>query len=391
MEKEELNSKYEMLGIFLVNEAIQEEIEDWDVILQKYILDLMDLQTIYKLTSRARLAICIIIIGSRNIEYFPLAFQLMCEWDELRGCYSVIQQEILRHSAIDCLRFLCNFHKYEMTQNIIEQFEQNFNEILPEKIPKYVKNQTLVQKLIDLRIEIVNLVNEMLFKSKQKKIALLKDYEASYPFEMFIKWFLNRAQKLLVESGKPYFQQIYGDKLSKLYSVYDEHQKKSKHFQKKCNDSDHAQQKSNIQIKDDINSSIRTLTTGNLAEHSRNGCPHEQDQQNDIPLQKCVESIAQHQQLMDEIKSCSTTKQTNFLHELQLVDTETDMIENNNNLSDHDDHFDETKRVFTTAAYAGPSPWSFDEKSSTDSSTVDDENIVQYLGHQIWKVFSPSL
>jgi hypothetical protein len=55
-----------------------------------------------------------------------------------------------------------------MDQTMIELFEKDLNDILPDEIyPEYVQNVTLIVKLKQLRIEIVNLSKEMINKSRK--------------------------------------------------------------------------------------------------------------------------------------------------------------------------------------------------------------------------------
>jgi hypothetical protein len=55
-----------------------------------------------------------------------------------------------------------------MDQTMIELFEKDLNDILPDEIyPEYVQNVTLIVKLKQLRIEIVNLSKDMINKSRK--------------------------------------------------------------------------------------------------------------------------------------------------------------------------------------------------------------------------------
>lgn len=99
--------KYECLALALIEEASRPGLtrEVCAVLFDTLVLKLMTSKGNFEHDRRTTLAAAVCIVGAHRIEYFKQAFTLVAEWENVGGCYWVIQIELLSHVATYELKY----------------------------------------------------------------------------------------------------------------------------------------------------------------------------------------------------------------------------------------------------------------------------------------------
>ena len=99
-----------------------------------------------------------IIVGSGHREDFPIAFNLLCKWEGIRGAFWVVQTELLRHAAINLVE---GFVAEDVTYREAKVF---LKEMLPSavhQIPPFIQHGMVIEKLIELNKDFLSLLESM--------------------------------------------------------------------------------------------------------------------------------------------------------------------------------------------------------------------------------------
>lgn len=96
-----------VLRKLILDEALKENDEGgWSDVMKSYVGPLLDRKGIETLPRPIRLAIAIVIIGTKHLDLFNMAFRLICDQEHVGGCFWNIQEEILRFSALNIFRYV---------------------------------------------------------------------------------------------------------------------------------------------------------------------------------------------------------------------------------------------------------------------------------------------
>jgi hypothetical protein len=89
------------------------------------------------------------------------------EWECLGGSYWVIQEEILRHVLLHSLNKQLE-KCFPCKESFVKKSLLKVSEVLSDPIPNYIKNVILKKKIVLLKSEFVNLIDELRRNSKPK-------------------------------------------------------------------------------------------------------------------------------------------------------------------------------------------------------------------------------
>jgi hypothetical protein len=189
-----------VLGNALLNESLLEHnTDEWDNLFECVTMPLLNSSAKHhiQLSKRCRLAMCMTIIGSNNLDYYSTAFRFMCDWQETRGPFWLCCMETLRHAVLHgCDAAMHEYYpsRKQTTQAIL----QVIDDILPEHLPEYVTNALTIEKLQGLRHEFLSFL--VAYRESRDPVTLFRKYRDKTPLDAFVPWLLRWGINLIDRS-----------------------------------------------------------------------------------------------------------------------------------------------------------------------------------------------
>eukprot|EP01032_Pedospumella_encystans_P009733 gene9733-11439_t len=187
---------YDLIAFVLVNQILEmndADEEDWAELLKYNVLAIFPLEDWALLPMRGQLALASTIVGAKSLVNYDIAFQIMCAWEEVGGCYWVAQLELMRHAVMHTIRSQLsgpdqvNFDATELKDRIFS--------LLPVEPAKHVTHHILRLKLALLRADLLWLLDSM--SASANPYEEFVHYYDNYKLHCFVPWFLSWSLNLL--------------------------------------------------------------------------------------------------------------------------------------------------------------------------------------------------
>jgi hypothetical protein len=107
-----------------------------------------------------RLGVATIIVGAMKTELFEMAFWILSEFEFIGGPYWIIQEEVLRHALLDKIRS-CLKKEFPSKRKFSAASIKVIEKVLPTEETPEIKNRTLHQKIAELRVEFISLIERL--------------------------------------------------------------------------------------------------------------------------------------------------------------------------------------------------------------------------------------
>ena len=130
------------------------------------IKNLLEFQSIPDLKREVKLAISIILVGSSKTDKFVCVFRMLCSFEDLGGCFWVVQEELLRHAFLGEMNTIMDgdYQAISYERRLRDALEVT----VPAVVPSYVKHNIVREKIPALRASLEKLINKMISSGRPK-------------------------------------------------------------------------------------------------------------------------------------------------------------------------------------------------------------------------------